>query len=438
MPETPEAPTPRVLATHALRSRGLWLPAAVVLGLVAFLLSMAYMGGVVNPRGAMRDLPVGVVNNDRGATVDGGRVAYGERIADGILKGPNDGKVSWQKLSEKQAREQMSRGKLYGALVVPEDFSSTLLALPRTASSPPHRPTLTVLTNPASGSSASSMASSAATEAGRASSATLGKELTERTTGRGGPMSAAQQLMLADPLAIRTVAGHPLGSHSGMGLTAFFYAMLLTLCGFLGANVITGLVDSGFGFAASDIGPWRTQQPALRVDRRHTLMTAWGLMAGLAAIMATLMMVACVGVLDMDADHLGLLWVFSYCAIAVVGLGCLSIMAAIGTPGILVSTFVFLALALPSSGATIPLEAVPSFYRHLAVFEPLRQITDGVRSILYFGARGDAGLDRAWLMMGIGLVVALVIGYAATAFYDRKGLRRAHAHPAATATTTAA
>jgi hypothetical protein len=32
--------------------------------------------------------------------------------------------------------------------------------------------------------------------------------------------------------------------------------------------------------------------------------------------------------------------------------------------------FVFIALALPSSGGAIPLQAVPGFFRFLAVFEP--------------------------------------------------------------------
>ncbi|MEU9063607.1 hypothetical protein AB0D13_33285 [Streptomyces sp. NPDC048430] len=33
-------------------------------------------------------------------------------------------------------------------------------------------------------------------------------------------------------------------------------------------------------------------------------------------------------------------------------------------------------------------------YRFLAEFEPLRHIAGGVRSILYYGAQGDAGLSK--------------------------------------------
>ena len=62
----------------------------------------------------------------------------------------------------------------------------------------------------------------------------------------------------------------------------------------------------------------------------------------------------------------------------------------------------------------------------LAEFEPMRQLTDGVRSILYFDARADAGLTRAWIMMAVGLVLALAFGFAMTRYYDRRGLHRIH------------
>jgi hypothetical protein len=54
----------------------------------------------------------------------------------------------------------------------------------------------------------------------------------------------------------------------------------------------------------------------------------------------------------------------------------------------------------------------------------LCQILDGVRAILYFDARGDAGLDRAWVASGLGLVFWLALGVGVTTWYDRKGLDR--------------
>ena len=135
-------------------------------------------------------------------------------------------------------------------------------------------------------------------------------------------------------------------------------------------------------------------------------------------------MLATISILDMDASHLPLLWVYSYCASLAVGLGVQAINAAFGGIGQLVSMFVFIVLGLPSSGATVPLQAVPGFYRFLSHFEPMRQLSDGVRAILYFDARGDAGLTRSWIMIAVGTALALLFGFAMTRYYDRRGLAR--------------
>lgn len=413
----------RVTAGQVLRSRKLWIPAGVILALFSFLMSLAYMGAIVNPREAMHDMPIGLVDMDKGAPT----ANLGQQITAGVVAGSTDGKVAWKQLTEEQARDQMATGKLYAALVIPENFTTSVLALGNPAGQGGQHPAMTVLTNPAAGSLASSMSAGIAQQAAHTASAQLGTQLTKQAAQQQVPTNTAQQLLLADPVSIKTDTGFALGANSGMGMTAFFYVLLLIMCGFIGANVVHGLVESGLGFAPSDFGPFHSHRPKAPIDRRHTLFTAWGLIAGLAIPMASLVMFACVTILGMDAGHLPMLWIFSFCAIVAVGLSCLSILATFGTPGMFVSTFVFIALAVPSSGGTIPLETVPTFYHRISSFEPMRQLVDGIRSILYFDARGDAGLYRAWIMLGVGFVMAIALGYIATTVYDRKGL---HRHPA--------
>jgi hypothetical protein len=45
-------------------------------------------------------------------------------------------------------------------------------------------------------------------------------------------------------------------------------------------------------------------------------------------------------------------------------------------------------------------------------------------SILYLNARGAAGLTRAFVLTGIGLVFWVLLGAAVTNSYDRKGFHR--------------
>lgn len=53
--------------------------------------------------------------------------------------------------------------------------------------------------------------------------------------------------MLTDPTVAQVGDGHPLDSHSGPGLSAFHYSLVLVVCGMLAANVISGQVDHALG-----------------------------------------------------------------------------------------------------------------------------------------------------------------------------------------------
>jgi ABC-type multidrug transport system permease subunit len=188
--------------------------------------------------------------------------------------------------------------------------------------------------------------------------------------------------------------------------------------------IVNMSVDGVLGYATTEIGPvWRQRQP-VAISRWQTLLAKWVMAIGLTVILTSLMLGVAVGILKMNAPHFGSLWLLSWFAATVIAIGTLVLFAALGTVGKLVALLVFVYLALASSGGTVPLDALSGFFRFLANFEPLRQILDGVRAILYFDARGDAGLDRAWVASGLGLVFWVALGVGATTWYDRKGLDR--------------
>ncbi|WP_349307940.1 MULTISPECIES: hypothetical protein [unclassified Streptomyces] len=120
----------------------------------------------------------------------------------------------------------------------------------------------------------------------------------------------------------------------------------------------------------------RTQRPTVPISRTRTFIVTCVMSLGLSALTSSLIMLATVVILGMDASHLPLLWVFSFCATAAVGLGVQALLAVFGGIGQLISKFVF----------------------------------------------------------EVGAVAALLFGFAMTGYYDRKGLHRIvpeHAsHPA--------
>ncbi len=423
---------------RVLRAKPLWIANGVITGVLALLFTVFYVGANIDPVDHMTKLPVGLVNADKGAA-GGQQVNLGAQITESIKKSTASGdKIDWRVMDEKGMKEELGEGKLYGALVVPADFTASATALTAATTGSPARPTLTVVTNQSAGSMGSSLARTATTQAAQNASLQVGKQLTARIGTGQAELPVAARVLLADPAAVMVEDGHPLDSHSGLGLTAFYYALVLVVCGMLSANVISGQVDHALGYTHNDMGPLRLHRPLIRATRVQTLAISTTLMAGLSLLMGTLVMVGAVGLMGMDAAHLPLLWLYSVCAIAVAGIGALTLLAVFGTPGMLVVTLVFIAMAVPTAGATTPIEALPGFYRFLAEFEPLRQITGGLRSILYYDAQADAGLTRGWVMMAVGLVAAVLFGFGVTGWYDRKGLHRVPAETKAEKTAVPA
>jgi hypothetical protein len=280
-----------------------------------------------------------------------------------------------------------------------------------------------MLTNGRAGSIGVSLATGVAQPALGAISKRVGKRFSALANSKGETNPGLRALW-ADPVAVTTVPYRRLSPHSALGLSAFYVALLALMCGFLSAPLINSIVDSALGYAASEIGPKWTQRAPVQISRWQTLLAKWVMAVILAPVLAGIMLIVAIVILGMDAPHVLTLWLFTSFAAIVVAMGTLVLFAAVGTLGQLVAILVFVYLGLASSGGTIPLQALPGVLRFTASFEPLRQVIDGVRAILYFGAAGNAGLTRGLVMTGVGLVFWLVAGTAITRWYDRKGLAR--------------
>jgi Protein of unknown function (DUF3533) len=245
-----------------------------------------------------------------------------------------------------------------------------------------------------------------------------------KSTATSGPPSAAPKALLKDPVSLESAEYRPLSSHAGLGLSAFYAALLVMMCGFLGATIINSSVDAGLGYATSEVGPWWRQRLPLSITRWQTLLAKWALAVPIMLAFTGVLLGVAAGVLRMDAPHWCYLWLYGWFAASVVCIGTLVLFAALGSVGQLLALLVFVYIGLASSGGTIPLEALAGFYKFVANFEPLRQILAGVKAILYFNSALDAGLSRALILTSLGLVFWVVIGVVVTTWYDRRGYSR--------------
>ncbi len=325
-------------------------------------------------------------------------------------------------LSLSGAEAEMGKGAAYASVVVPSDFSASVLALvgrPPTASSPASAPTVELLANTRAGTLGVSLAEGVLEPALADVSRSIGRHL-EAEAGPG----AAGTALLANPVTVSVQTYLPLPAHAGLGLSAFYISLLIMMCGFLGATIVNTAVDSSLGYATSEVGPRWSQKLPRNITRWQTLVAKWVIAVAATLLFTGLLMGMAAGLLRMDAPHWPELWIYGWFAAAVVSIGTLALFAVLGALGQLLALIVFVYLALASSGGTVPLQALPGFFRFVAGFEPLRQILGAVRALLYFNGAGDAGLDRGLLLTSIGLVFWVAVGTVVTLWYDKKGFRR--------------
>lgn len=416
---------PEMRASRLLRIRALWISPVVISSILIFLMTLIYIGSVVDPLVHLHGLPVLVVNEDLGATVQSGHINVGQQVVSGLEgSAAVSSRLSLRSMTLAQARTQLNKNAAYAAIFIPADLTRSLLSLYDGATptgKPASIPTIQLLTNVRSGSIGVSLATGVAQPALKVISQQVGHQLS--ATGAGAIPSRTDPY-LTDPIAVTTVPFRPLPPHSALGLSAFYISLLTIMCGFLGATLVNSTVDAALGYASSEFGPkWRQRRP-VPISRWQTLLVKWVIALGMVPLLTALLLVVSIGILGMDASHIAYLWAFTSIAAVVVAIGTLVLFAAFGALGQLLGVLVFVYLALASSGGTIPLQALPGVLKVAANVEPLRQVLDGVRAILYFNAAGDAGLTRGLVMTGIGLLFWLVAGVVITVWYDRRKFYR--------------
>jgi YhgE/Pip-like protein len=411
----------RLRARELLRQKPVWVPPILIGVVLIGLMTALYIGSAVDPVDHMEGLPVSLVQRDAGGkSIAGLRVNLGRELEAGVLDSPAVSKkldVHVESLPE--AKDRMDRGASYATLVVPPDFSNAAINLVGAPGRHPAReglPRVELLSNQRAGTEGASLATGVLTPAVEAVSAAIGKQL---TTEAGSSAGAAARAALADPIDLVDGQYRPLPAKAALGLSAFYIALLMMMCGFIGATIVNAALDGVLGFAPTEIGSrWTMARPAL-ISRFQTLIAKWVIAAVLTGVLTAIVLLVAAGLLGMDAPDPLLLWAYGWFGATTVAVGTLALFAALGTPGQLVGLLLFVYLGLASAGGTVPVAALPDAFAAVSHLDPLRQILGGVRAILYLEARADAGLAEGAVATAVGLAFWLGFGAFFARRYDR-------------------
>lgn len=95
--------------------------------IVPLLYSLLYLAAFWDPYSRLDKMPVAIVNLDKGGTKNGENISYGKEIEDGLKDNKDLGFKFGVSLEE--AKEGLQGDKYYAIFVIPEDFSSKILAV---------------------------------------------------------------------------------------------------------------------------------------------------------------------------------------------------------------------------------------------------------------------------------------------------------------------
>jgi YhgE/Pip-like protein len=449
-----------VRAVDILRVPRVWMFPLAIAAVFVALMSAIYIGAMVNPLQHLRNLPVVVVDEDSGATVNGQRLRLGDDVSTALTgtKAVAE-KLQFTTGTLRQAHAKMDDADAYAAIVIPTTFTRSLLVTAgaeKASAQVPSGAQVTVLENVRLGSIGTGLVAGVTESAMAKISPAIGAKLTAMVkrqeqaqeqqaaaaaaaqAASGPAPSATQQAQthaiqqaqeqaaqatvaaLKNPISVATAQYRPLPADSALGLSAFYTALLAMMAGFIGATLIHSTVDSALGYGASEIGPRWRQRPPVRINRVRTFLLKWCIAVVAAPLLTGVQLLVSVAWLHMDAPHWPLLWALLALSTLMVSTGTLALMAAFGSLGQLLAMLIMIYLSLASSGGTVPVQALPGVFRVFSHVEPLRQIVDGTRAIMYFDARMTAGLSSSLLVISLSLVFWAIIGFGATAWYDHR------------------
>ncbi|MBZ9609726.1 YhgE/Pip domain-containing protein [Clostridium estertheticum] len=97
----------------------------VAIIIVPLLYSLLYLDAFWDPYARIKDMPVAVVNQDRGSLKDGKKVNYGQDLVNNLK---DKEAVGWRFVTKEQAEDGVKGKSYYAMFVIPEDFSQNALS----------------------------------------------------------------------------------------------------------------------------------------------------------------------------------------------------------------------------------------------------------------------------------------------------------------------
>ncbi len=381
-----------------LSSSRLWLRPLLLTAILASLFAAVYFFSTKDPQAALRGLPIAIVVEPQQAA-PGPAARNAEAFVNGIGSAVDRLKVDLHRMDRAELDRWMSQNRLAGAVVIPADFDARIAALLAGSPSDPVVPaTVSLQKDAADGGDSGALVDANLQPALAAATAELGRALLADSG--SGSVGGAQRYLLAHPVTIRSTDYRALPANSGLGSTAFYLSLVLVLIGVMGATTIAPTVAAVTRARSSGGG-----------GRLRILLLEYAVMAGIAPVVALVLVLVAGLVVRVPTPDPVMLWGFGTASIMAVGFGALAALSVLGTAfGALFNALFFIALSMSASGSIVPVEATPAFFHVFTELGPFHAVIEGVRAIVFFDSDPQAGLTSGWLRVIVLAAVGIGVG----------------------------
>lgn len=356
-----------------LKNKFVWLPILVALFIGAYFSITA----IPSTHMKVNDLPIAIVNEDQGTT--------GKNLTKQITtkNSSNSSKMSikWTVFnSQEDLLKEMNKEKYYGAIVIPQDFSSNLQSL---MTPNPKKAKLKIIINQGMGTTITTQVNTALTEMTHQINTALGKQLLQTLSKKMPAIPAEMASNLTNPLTIETEKINKTGDLANGG-AHFFQSVWL---GCLGTSMLLG-----FAFSKIKFKSLREKFSALGVQLLSAIISSFVIGYGVIYLQST--------ILNVTIPNFTLLGLFlSLCAFSFI----IFINGVESWVGLISIPIFMLLLFFAAPLLTAIPESLNGFYSTLSNWLPMSYMYRGVKSIMYFNNSPSQSII-------MGLIYTIIVG----------------------------
>lgn len=390
----------QLLKTHTTWTP-IWIIAILMLCMISIYLPVF---GSTSPR--LTDFPLIIVDEDEGVS----SFITGKEIADHLIKKQDGHTFSWKVVANKEAAiRELKNNQAYGALVIPTDYSKEIIELRdalitgKTEVKPAH---LELLINEGGGRTTTMIATNALETLVTTASTAISGHLKEELIQNNSLLSPKNGILLANPIQYTLTNALGLPERTNNGMTPFMIVLITSISGIMGVNMINGYLKTSSAGIKSDGYPLR------KTDVMNTSMLLGVL---LSALVAAVLQIAIFGVFGSShSTSIWLIFLFTFLCCLTMHFQFKMISLFLGKWGMLVM-FPINILGIFSSGGAVPIATLPFIHHFFSNFLPARYMVDGLRVMLYYNGRIQAGLGVALFIILVYFVIffgiCLVVAY---------------------------